>query len=231
MPGGASAMKGLAPEDRPREKLADRGQAALGDNELLAVLIGHGTGGVSTLDLANRLLADVGGLRGLARASAVALTRRRGIGPVTAGRIVAAVEIGRRTVVRASPARVQVTAPSDAARYLLPRFGTADVEQGGVLLLDARHRVLHARVLTRGTADATPMHPRDVFREAALAGAAAVVLFHNHPSGDPLPSAEDVALTERMIDAGHVMGIAVVDHLILGDTSYCSLREIGKLTR
>ncbi len=224
-------MKDLAPQDRPREKLADRGQAALGDNELLAVLIGHGNGGASALDLANRLLVEVGGLRGLARTSAIALSRRRGIGAATASRIVAAVELGRRSVMRATPARVQVTAPVDAARYLLPRYGTADVEQGGVLLLDARHRVLHARVLTRGTADATTMHPRDVFREAALAGAAAVVLFHNHPSGDPLPSAEDLALTQRMIDAGQVMGIAVVDHVILGDTSYCSLREIGKLTR
>ena len=100
-----------------------------------------------------------------------------------------------------------------------------------MLLLDARHRVLHARVLTRGTADATPMHPRDVFREAALAGAAALVLFHNHPSGDPLPSSEDLALTQRMIEAGDLMGIVVVDHLILGDTSYCSLRDLGKLTR
>jgi DNA repair protein RadC len=224
-------MRDLAPQDRPREKLAERGQGALGDNELLAVLIGHGTGGASALDVANRLLSEVGGLRGLARTSAIALAQRRGVGLATASRIVAAVELGRRSVVRATPARVQVTAPVDAARYLLPRYGSADVEQGGVLLLDARHRVLHARVLTRGTADAAPMHPRDVFREAALAGAAAVVLFHNHPSGDPLPSAEDLELTQRMIDAGLVMGIAVVDHLILGDTSYCSLREIGKLTR
>jgi DNA repair protein RadC len=91
--------------------------------------------------------------------------------------------------------------------------------------------VLHARVLTRGTADAATMHPRDVFREAALAGAAALVLFHNHPSGDPLPSPEDLALTQRMVAAGEVMGIAVVDHVILGDSTYCSLRDLGKLTR
>jgi DNA repair protein RadC len=224
-------MNGLAPEDRPREKLADRGKGALGDNELLAVLLGHGSRGATALELANRLLAELGGLRGLARVSPADLGRQRGVGPATAGRIVAAVELGRRSVVRASPARVQITAPVDAARYLLPRYGTADVEHGGVLLLDARHRVLHARVLTRGTADATPMHPRDVFREAALAGAAALVLFHNHPSGDPLPSPEDLALTQRMIEAGDLMGIVVVDHLILGDTRYCSLRDLGKLTR
>jgi DNA repair protein RadC len=224
-------VKGLAPQDRPREKLADRGKAALGDNELLAVLLGHGGRGSNALDLANRLLAELGGLRGLARVSTADLGRQRGVGPATAGRIVAAVELGRRSVVRASPARVQIAAPVDAARYLLPRYGTSDVEQGGVLLLDARHRVLQARVLTRGTVDATAMHPRDVFREAALAGAAALVLFHNHPSGDPLPSPEDLQLTKRMIEAGHLMGIAVVDHVILADTSYCSLRDLGKLTR
>lgn len=224
-------MQHLAPEDRPREKLEAHGRMALGDNELLAVVLGHGRGGTSALDLANRLLDDLGGLRGLARATTTVLVQERGVGPAMASRIVAAVELGRRTVARATPARVQITAPVDAARYLLPRYGAVDVEQAGVLLLDARHRVLSARVLTRGTADATPMHPRDVFREAMLAGAAAVVLFHNHPSGDPLPSPEDLALTHRMIEAGQVMGIAVVDHLILGDTSYCSLRELGKLTR
>ncbi|AMY10201.1 DNA repair protein RadC [Luteitalea pratensis] len=224
-------MIGLAPQDRPREKLAEQGKAALGDNELLAVLLGHGAAGITALDLANRLLADLGGLRGLARVSPVELSRRRGVGPATASRLVAAIELGRRSVVRAGPARLQIAAAVDAARYLLPRFGTAEVEQGGVLLLDARHRVLHARVLTRGTADATPMHPRDVFREAALAGAAALVLFHNHPSGDPLPSTEDLQLTKRMIEAGELMGITVVDHVILGDTSYCSLRDLGKLTR
>ena len=224
-------MIGLAPQDRPREKLAEQGKAALGDNELLAVLLGHGAPGITALDLANRLLADLGGLRGLARVSPVELSRRRGVGPATASRLVAAIELGRRSVVRAGPARLQIAAAVDAARYLLPRFGTAEVEQGGVLLLDARHRVLHARVLTRGTADATPMHPRDVFREAALAGAAALVLFHNHPSGDPLPSTEDLQLTKRMIEAGELMGITVVDHVILGDTSYCSLRDLGKLTR
>src|SRR6188474_1655460 len=143
-------MFGLAPQDRPREKLAEQGKAALGDNELLAVLLGHGAHGVTALDLANQLLADLGGLRGLARVSPVELSRRRGVGPATASRLVAAIELGRRSVVRAGPARLQIAAAVDAARYLLPRFGTADVEQGGVLLLDARHRVLHARVLTRG---------------------------------------------------------------------------------
>lgn len=224
-------MKGLAPQDRPREKLAERGAGALGDNELLAVLLGHGCGGATALDVANRLLADLGGLRGLARASAAELARGRGVGPATASRLVAAVELGRRSVVRAAPPRLQITAAVDAARYLLPRFGTATVEQAGVLLLDARHRVLHARVLTRGTADATPMHPRDVFREAALAGAAAVVLFHNHPSGDPLPSPDDLQLTQRMIEAGELMGITVIDHVILGDTNFCSLRDLGTLGR
>lgn len=223
-------MKGLAPQDRPREKLLVHGAAALGDNELLAVLLGHGTDRASALDLANQILSDPRGVRGLARLEAADLQRMPGIGTATAARLVAAVELGRRTVTRDEPVRLQIRVPADAARYLLPRFGASAVERAGVLLLDARHRVLSARLLTRGTADATPMHPRDVFREAAIAGAAAVVLFHNHPSGDPQPSREDVALTRRMVEAGEVMGISVIDHLILGDTGYCSLREIGSLT-
>jgi DNA repair protein RadC len=124
-----------------------------------------------------------------------------------------------------------LASPREVAAYLLPRFSAADVEQFGVLLLDARHRVLHARILTRGTVDASPAHPRDVFREAALAGAAGVVLFHNHPSGDPTPSAEDLALTKRLRLAGELMGIEVIDHVILGDAVYCSLREMGQLSR
>lgn len=222
-------MNGLAPEDRPREKLAELGAASLGDNELLAVLLGHGTNERNALDIANDVLTAAGGLQGLARASRHELARQRGVGPTTAARVLAGIELGRRTLSRAMPPRTRIGSPREAALYLLPRFGAAEVEQCGVLLMDTRHRVMHARVLTRGTVDASPLHPREVFREAAIAGAAALVLFHNHPSGDPSPSPEDLALTHRMMAAGELMGIEVVDHLVLTDTSYCSLRELCKL--
>lgn len=220
-------MKTLAPDDRPREKLLRLGPDALGDNELAAAVLGHGYRSVHALDLATQLLASLGGVQGLARSAARDLARQRGIGPTGAARLLAGMELGRRALARASPPRSRLASPREVAAYLLPRFGAADVEQFGVLLLDARHRVLSARVLTRGTVDASPAHPRDVFREAVVGGAAAVVLFHNHPSGDPTPSPDDLVLTRRLRQAGELMGIDVLDHVILGDATYCSLRELG----
>ena len=125
--------------------------------------------------------------------------------------------------------RTQLRCPQDVAAYLLPRFGAGSVERFGVVLLDTKHRVLRATVLSVGTLDASLVHPREVFGAAAAAGAAALVLFHNHPSGDPTPSADDVALTARLVDAGELMGIDVVDHLVLGDVEYYSFKEKGKI--
>lgn len=222
-------VKAIAPHDRPREKLWRVGASALGDNELVALVLGHGCRTVPALDLAADVLAGVGGLAGLWRIGPAELSRVRGIGPAGAARLVAAQELGRRMLAGAWPARARLATPREVGAYLLPRFGAADVEQFGVVLLDVRHRVVAARVLTRGTLDSAPVHPRDVFREAARAGAYAVVIFHNHPSGDPAPSPADVALTHRMQRAGEIMGIEVVDHVILGDTTYCSLRDLGML--
>jgi DNA repair protein RadC len=124
---------------------------------------------------------------------------------------------------------VQITSPRALAEMLLPQYGSRSVEQFGVVLLDTKHRVLRTTVVTIGTLDASIVHPREIFREAASAGAAAIALFHNHPSGDPEPSQDDVALTRRLVAAGVLMGIDVVDHVILADARYCSLRERGIL--
>ena len=218
-------MKTLAPHDRPREKLQRHGAAALGDNELLAIILGHGSGGTSALDLANAVLGASGGLHGLVRARHDAVMRVSGIGPVRAAQIVAAVEAGRRTFTRAARDREQFRSPRAVAEFLLPQFGNRPVEQFGVLLLDTKHRPLRAVVLSIGTLDASVVHPREVFREATLGGAAAVVLFHNHPSGDPRPSDDDVQLTARMMAAGRIMGIDVIDHVILADIRYFSFQE------
>ena len=222
-------MRKLAPHDRPREKLARLGAAALGDNELVAIVLGSGARRSSALDVANELLGAVGGVHGLTRAGVDELRRLRGVGVARAAQLLAAVEIGRRTLLRAAQARVRLATPREVARFLLPAFGAAPVEQFGVVLLDTRHRVLRTKLLSVGTLDASVVHPREVFREAATGGAAAVVLFHNHPSGDPTPSPDDVELTRRLVAAGQLMGIEVVDHLILADTRYCSLREAGQL--
>ena len=217
-------MKTVAPHDRPREKLQRLGVAALGDNELLAIVLGHGHAHGSALDLANSLLA-AGGLRGLVRADHSALRRVAGIGAARAAQVLAAIEIGRRTLTRLGEARPQLSSPRAVAEYLLPQFGNRPVEQFGVLLLDTKHRVLRTSVLSVGTLDASIVHPREVFREATSAGAAGLVVFHNHPSGDPLPSEDDCRLTERLVAAGVLMGIAVLDHVILADEKYYSFRE------
>ena len=221
-------MKTVATHDRPREKLARVGATALGDNELLAIVLGHGRARASALDLANAVLAESGGVHGLVRIRYESLMRLHGIGAARAAQVVAAIELGRRTLTRAGQERVQLVSPRAVAEFLLPLYGAHPVEQFGVLLLDTKRRVLRTRVLSVGTLDASVVHPREVFREATAANAAAIVLFHNHPSGDPEPSEEDYTLTRRLIAAGVLMGIDVVDHIILGDVRYCSLREKGK---
>jgi DNA repair protein RadC len=222
-------MKELSIDDRPREKLLRHGAAALGDNELVALVLGQGSRQGGALDVANALLAAHGGVHGLARCTADELTRVAGIGRARAAQIVAAVELGRRTLVRAPQARLRLANPRDAAAYLLPRFGARPVEQFGLVLLDSKHRVTQTRVLVSGTLNTSIVEPREVFREAALGSAAAIVVFHNHPSGDPSPSPEDVELTRRLAAAGALMGIDLVDHLVLGDVRYYSFKEAGQL--
>ena len=218
-------MKDLLPDDRPREKLRHHGAAALGDNELVALVIGNGSRRGNALSVANALLAAHGGLHGLTRCSADDFVRIPGIGCARAAQIVAALELGRRSLAHAPSARLLIRGPEDAAAYLMPRFGSRGVEQFGIMLLDAKHRVMRTAVLAIGTLNSSIVEPRDVFREAAIGGATAIVIFHNHPSGDPTPSPDDVALTRRLVAAGSLIGIDVVDHLILGDARYCSIKE------
>ena len=220
-------MKGVAAHDRPREKLQRLGVTSLGDNELLAVVLGHGRANASALDLANAVLAGLAGPDRLARVRFDDLRRIPGIGSARAAQILAAVELGRRTLTRVGRERIQITSPRILAEMLLPQYGSRAVEHFGIVLLDTKHRVLRTTIMTVGTVDASIVHPREIFREAASAGAAAIVLFHNHPSGDPEPSQDDVALTRRLVAAGVLMGIDVVDHVILADARYCSLREKG----
>lgn len=222
-------MKDLAPHDRPREKLQRLGAAALGDNELVAVVFGSGCRECGALDLANRLLARTGGLHGLTRASPGELRLVPGVGGARMAQVLAAVELGRRTLVRSPVERPRLSSPRQLALYLLPQFGAGAVERFGIVMLDTKHRVIRVTVLSVGSIDTTVVHPREVFREATSASAAAIVLFHNHPSGDPTPSTDDVALTARMVRAGEVMGIHVIDHLVLADERYVSLVEAGGL--
>jgi DNA repair protein RadC len=221
-------MKEVANHDRPREKLQRLGVAALGDNELVAIVLGSGAPDCGALQLANRVLQRAGGLRGLARACADQICVH-GVGPARAAQIIAAVELGRRTLVRSTLERPRYKTPRELACYLLPQYGAAQVEQFGIVMLDTKHRVLRLRLVSMGGLDQTVVEPRDVFREAAIVSASAVVLFHNHPSGDPTPSSDDLRLTDRLIRAGEIMGIEVLDHLILSEQHYYSMVEAGRL--
>lgn len=210
--------------DRPREKLARVGASGLGDNELLALILGQGGAGRTALELAAALLDRSGGVGGLPRVLLEDLQQLEGVGVARAAQIIAAVELGRRTLCAPLP-RQRFLSASDFADWLLPQFGGRPVEQFGVMLLDARRGLMSTRIVSTGSADASTAEPREVFREAILTRAAGVVLFHNHPTGDPAPSREDVAVTRRLVAAATVVGIEVIDHLILGAGCYFSFHE------
>ena len=196
--------------------------AQLGDHELLALALNR------SLTTAAALMTRLGGIHGIARAPLDELLRAKVPGR-RARQLWAALELGRRTLTHAPSARLQIRGPQDAVAYLMPRYAARSVEQFGIVLLDTRHRVLRSAVLAIGTLNSSVVEPRDVFREAAVGGAAAIVVFHNHPSGDPMPSPEDVELTRRLAAAGVLMGIDVVDHVVLGDVRYWSFKEAGQL--
>lgn len=222
-------LSSLPPRDRPREKLQHTGRHALSDHELVALVLGHGVRGRNALQLGTEMLELAGGIHGLARMSADQLAAQQGVGAVTAARVVAAVELGRRTLERAPTARVRFTSPRDLAHYLMPRYGAHPVERFGVVLVDTRHQLIRARILTVGGLDAVAAEPREVFRDALAVGAAGVIVFHNHPSGDPRPSREDVSLTHRLAAAGKILGIDLLDHVVIGDVRYFSMKEFGLL--
>lgn len=217
----------LPPEERPRERLARHGAGALSNRELLALLVGTGSRRASALDLGERLLGS--GLRELAGRSLLDLEHEPGLGRAKATRVLAAFELGARAACESRGVSPEFRTPEEPGRYLLPRYGARPVETFGLLALDVRNRLRREAVVSVGCLTASLVHPREVFQEAIAARAAAIILFHNHPSGDPEPSAEDVSLTRRLAAAGSLMGIEVVDHLVLGAGRFVSLKQRGVL--
>ena len=175
-------LDALWPEDRPRQKLIQRGAKTLGVNELLAVLLGSGTRNASALELSNQLLRQAGGLDGLLRQSPAGLARVPGLKDARVARILAALELGRRAASAPEPARLRFRVPEDAGRYLMPRFGTKPLEEFGMLALDSRNGLMRLEIVSNGSLNGSLAHPREVYREAAILRAAAIVVFHNHPS-------------------------------------------------
>jgi DNA repair protein RadC len=220
-------LREIAPHDRPRERLLREGGAALSDGELLAVLLRTGCTGASALDLGRELLLVAGGLAGLATLDAASL-QRRGLGAAKAAGLLAALELARRVARAELPDRLPLGDPEAVARYLLLRYSERDQEVMGALFLDVRNRLLGEAELFRGTLARAAVEPRAVLKQALLRSAAGVLLFHTHPSGDPSPSAEDLAFTRRMADAGELVGVRLLDHLVLGTGHrWVSLRRRG----
>lgn len=210
-------------ELRPRERLRAHGAAALSPAELLAVVIGSGSGRNSALDLGTQLLSRFGTLVELAHASLNEVTAIPGVGEVRAVQVLAALELGRR-LQEPVPARQVVRSAADAAAVCAP-MRRLDREHFRVILLNTRHEILDVVDVSVGGLASAPVHPREVFKEAIRRSAAAVILVHNHPSGHPEPSRDDVLITEQLRAAGRLVGIEVLDHLIIGERTYTSLRE------
>ena len=224
--GGRPRGPAVPTHDRPRERLRSVGVRNLSLRELVALVVGSGSSGGSALEVADRVAsATEGSLHRLGSLDPGQLERVPGVGRATAARILAALELGRRAAAEGGSGGSQVRGPADVFARMGPRLRDAPQEEFHALLLNSRHRVLREVLVTRGILDSALIHPREVFRPAVSEGAAGVILVHNHPSGDPTPSAEDRAVTRQLAEAGRAVGIPVLDHVILGRGGYATLAE------
>lgn len=213
--------------ERPRERLQHYGPEALSTAELMAILLRTGSRGENVLDLATRLLVEFDGLRGLTRASFSELSAVRGVGQAKAAQLKAGLEIGRRLLIAAPDERPQITSPADAANLLMLDMGHLEQEHLRLLLLDTKNRVQASPTVYKGNVNTSVIRTSELFREAIRHNSTALVIAHNHPSGDPTPSPEDVRVTRQMVEAGKLLDIEVLDHLIIGRGRYVSLKERG----
>ncbi|HHS13201.1 MAG TPA: DNA repair protein RadC [bacterium] len=220
------AVKAWPVQERPRERLNRYGPGAMSDAELLVLLLGAGGGGVSVLEVVRKLMVRHGSPARLAGLGMAELSRIRGIGPAGAARMVAAFELGRRAAV-AAERRQRIRLPADVFRLLGPKYRDLSQERFGAVLLDSGNNLIQDVALTLGTLNASLVHPREVFKAAVDYRAAGIILIHNHPSGDPAPSAEDQRVTRQLMDASRIMGIPVLDHVILAGNTYYSFAENG----
>lgn len=208
----------------------DLGAPALSSAELLAILLGSGGAGRSAIQIGQSVLAEAGGmLRWIVRQPVAALTAVPGVGMARAVTIHASLELGRRMAVEGRPDGWPLQSPRDVVEYFAPRMEDLPVEEFHVAVLDAQHRLERDITVTRGILNSSLVHPREVFREAIAERAAAVILVHNHPSGDPSPSADDRSVTEQLVAAGRLLDIPVHDHVIIGRGRYTSFAEAGLL--
>jgi len=221
------AIRELAPEDRPRERLEARGPAGLSSAELIAIVWGTGAAGRSALEVAADALAEHGGLTGLAAASRVELEGVIGVGATRAAQLAAAFELGRRLLADWPSGRLAVRGPQDLAGRLILQMGRLEREELRVVLLNTKNVVLCVETVYRGNVSASLVRVGELFRDAVRQHASGVILVHNHPSGDPTPSPDDLHLTAEAVAAGRLLDVPVLDHLVIGHDAYVSLRDRG----
>jgi DNA repair protein RadC len=213
--------------ERPRERLISDGPESLANHELLAILLRTGTKDESVLQLANRLLNHFEGLRLLKDATIEEITSIKGIGTAKAVQILAAIELGRRISRLQYDERYVIRSPEDGAKYVMEDMRFLSQEHFVCLYLNTKNQVIHRKTVFIGSLNASIVHPREVFKEAIKRSAASIICAHNHPSGDPTPSREDIEVTKRLVECGRMIGIELLDHLIIGDRKFISLKEKG----
>ena len=220
------SIKEIPLNDRPREKMAANGAAVLTDAELIAILLRTGTAEKSAIDIASEMTADGGLYKRLAGITRLnELTNIKGLGQAKAATVLAALEIGRRIASAKPIEKIHLSCPQDVANFLMPRLRYAAKEQFVVILLNGKNKVIGTEVVSEGSLSSSVVHPREVFAPAMLHHAAAIMVAHNHPSGDPKPSFEDEEVTRMLSRSGKVLGIPMIDHVIIGDGNYYSFLE------
>ncbi|MFC4409896.1 DNA repair protein RadC [Chungangia koreensis] len=213
--------------DRPRERLVRQGASSLSNQELIAILLRTGTKEESVLHLANRVLSFFDQIQELKNATIEEMMSVKGIGQAKAVQLLAAVELGRRLSQKHPDKRYAIRSPQDAASLLMADMSSLKQENFVVLFLNVKNQVIHQQTIFIGSLNASIVHPREIFREAVKRSAASIICAHNHPSGNPNPSPEDIEVTQRLTEAGKIMGIEMLDHVIIGDHQFVSLKELG----
>jgi DNA repair protein RadC len=220
-------IRDIHPDERPRERLVSYGAASLSTTELLAIILNTGIQGESVTSIAQRLLSEHGGLSGLLKLDLTELARQRGVGPVKATKLKASLEIGRRLAAMAPEERARIESPEDVVRLVGVEMSVLEQEQLRVLLLDTKHAVIATRTIYQGSANQATVRVGELFRDAVRHTAVAIVLVHNHPSGDPTPSGADIAMTTDVVAAGKLLDISILDHIIIGQGRHTSLKRLG----
>lgn len=220
-------LRDIPLEERPRERMIQYGAGVLSNSELLAILLRTGTRHESAIHMAQRILVGTGGIRGLIDFSLDELTKLNGIGPAKAVQLKAGIELGQRLAKARLPETGNIRNPRNVADMVMEQLRYLQKEHFVCLFLNTKNHIIAQETLSIGSLNASIVHPREVFRAAIKCGSASMICIHNHPSGDPTPSPEDISMTRRLCDAGEIVGIDVLDHIIIGDGEFISLKEQG----